>query len=135
MTRYSLRKRIFILKTYIRHRKSCGKTREAFKLKFPGRPVPSRRAILLIAKKFNETGCVTDREKNRRPHVLTEGKLDEIRAALERSPGKSLRQAAQETGISVASVRRATNFIKWETFPATTVKRVSAKLLFKERVR
>ncbi|PSN37517.1 hypothetical protein C0J52_14910 [Blattella germanica] len=41
MARYSMRKHIFIFKAYIRHRKLCGRTREAFKHTFPGWPIPS----------------------------------------------------------------------------------------------
>ena len=51
-------------------------------------------------------------KKTRTPSVFTEGKLDEIGVALERTPKKSLIRLAFQTGVSVASAHRGVHRLK-----------------------
>ncbi|PSN34968.1 hypothetical protein C0J52_24961 [Blattella germanica] len=110
--KFSLRERLYIYNTYVKSKKSCGKTRSKFRNKFPNRPVPTATAIKNLAKKFNETGSVINKKIKRTRHVLTEEKLDDIAERLEHSPKKSLKRLAQETGISESSARNATRLLK-----------------------
>ena len=54
------------------------------------------------------------RKQTRR--ILTEGKLDEISAALHASPRKSLRCLAQQTGVCKASAGVATKLLKLKSY-------------------
>ena len=92
--------------------KSCSETPRKFRIKFPGRPVPNPSTIRRLATRFSETGIVKNRNVNRRRHVLTEEKLDEIGERLERNPQKSLQRLSQETGVSVPSEQRAAKLLK-----------------------
>ena len=83
---FSLREHVYIHSTYMKSRKSCSETRRKFRIKFPGRPVPNPSTIRRQAKRFKETGCVKNRNVNRRRHVLTEETLNEIGERLEHNP-------------------------------------------------
>ena len=90
---FALRERAYIHNTYMKSRKSCSETRK-FRIKFPGGrvPNPSRPIIRGLAKRFKETGCVKNRNVNRRRHVLKEETLDDIGERLEHAPQKSLKR-------------------------------------------
>jgi transposase len=47
--------------------------------------------IYKLVAKFRATGSALDKKENKKRHILTEEKLDEIGARLEASPKKSLR--------------------------------------------
>ena len=108
---FSLRERVYIQNTYVKSTKSCCETRRKFRIKFPGRRVPHPSTIRRQAKRFKETGCVKNRNVNRRRHVLKEETLDDIGERLEDTPQKCLKRLSQETGISVSSVQRATKLL------------------------
>ena len=76
---------------------------------FPGE-VPPRFTIHEIVKKFESTGSVANKKRNRKRTVLTEETLDEISASLERTPTKSNPKLAQQVGISQSSAHRVTNY-------------------------
>ena len=74
--------------------------------------MPNPSTIRGQVKIFKETGSVKNRKENRRRHVFKEETLDEIGERLEHTPQKSLKRLAQETGVSVSSVQRATTLLK-----------------------
>ena len=61
---------------------------------FPGEVPPSRITIHEIVKKFETTGSVAIKKRNRKRTVLTEETLDEIGASLERTLTKSIPKLA-----------------------------------------
>ena len=73
--------------------------------------MPCVNTIRALAKRFRETGSVSNRKSNRQRRVLTEEKLDDIAERLEHTPQKSLKRLAQETGISESSARNATKLL------------------------
>jgi hypothetical protein len=60
------------------------------------------------------TGLLTDKKKHKR-QMLTEGKLDDIGARLQHTPGKSLKSLAQENGESKSGARRAIQLLRLDT--------------------
>ena len=86
---------------------------------FPGEVPPSRFTIHEIVKKFETTGSVANKKRNRKRTVLTEETLDEIDASLERIPTKSIPKLAQQVGISEFSAHRATKLLKLKPYKCT----------------
>ncbi len=128
---YSIPERKFILETYLKT-KSCNKVRELFIEKF-NKNGPLNHYICNLFSKFRETGSVLNKKHNRRPHVLTEEKLEQIKQSFERSPRKGLRHRGQNNGISKTSCGRAAKKSKFHPYrvsvvhelkPADYVKRV-----------
>ena len=68
---------------------------------FPGEVPTSRFTIHEIVKKFETTGSVANKKRNRKRTVLTEETLNEIGASLGRTPTKSIPKLEQQVGISV----------------------------------
>jgi hypothetical protein len=66
-------------------------------------PVPTISWVSKLIKKWRITGSVPDKTRYRKKTVLTDKKLEDIRARLEISHRKSLRQLSQETDVSVGS--------------------------------
>jgi len=85
---YSIPERKFILETYLKT-KSYKKVRELFIEKFD-KNGPLDQYICKLFSKFRETGSVLNKKHDRKPHVLTEEKLEQIKQSFERSPRKSL---------------------------------------------
>ncbi|PSN39197.1 hypothetical protein C0J52_17874 [Blattella germanica] len=104
--RYTLEQRRFVYDTYMR-KKSIKKCRRKVRRKFPGIPVPHKSMIEQLVKKNNKI--------NRRRTVLTEEKLYDIAYLLENSPNKSLSKLAQQAGVSVSSVYKATKLLNFST--------------------
>ena len=82
---------------------------------------PSRFTIHEIEKKFETTGSVANKKRNRKRIVLTGETLDEIDASLERTPTKSIPKLAQQVGISESSAHRATKLLKLKPYKFTSV--------------
>ena len=78
-----------------------------FRLRFPNSRCPNRDTVRDLINKFHETGSVQDAPKTGRPTILTDNKLDEISDIMLRSPTKSMRKLAQETGISARTAHKA----------------------------
>ncbi|PSN48277.1 hypothetical protein C0J52_03045 [Blattella germanica] len=102
--RYTLEQRRFVYDTYTR-KKSIKKCRHKFRRKFPGIPVMYKSTIQQLVKKVCETGRT----------VLTEEKLY-IAYLLENSPNKSLSKLAQQAGVSVSSVYKATKLFNFKLY-------------------
>ena len=82
---------------------------------------PSRFTIHEILKKFETTGSVANKKRNRKRTVLTKETLDEIGANLERTPTKSIPKLAEQVGISGSSAHRATKLLKRKPYKCTSV--------------
>jgi transposase len=100
MVRYTLKQCEFLYDTYVKYG-SARKCRRKFRRKFRNERVPSRQTIRNLVIKLRTTGLLIDKKQKHKRRVLTEEKLDEIRAKFERTPIKSLKRLAQETGLSV----------------------------------
>ena len=98
--RLTLQQRIFVCKCYFKW-ESPSRVRTEYIQTFPGEVPPSRFTIHEIVKKFETTGFVANKKRNRKRTVLTEETLDEIGASLERTPTKSIPKLVQQVEISV----------------------------------
>ena len=72
---YTLRQRIFMYDSYI-ITSSCREVVRLFQANYPGVRVLSKEAVRLLVK-FREPGSILDK-KNKKQHVLTDQKLEEI---------------------------------------------------------
>jgi ribosomal protein S25 len=87
------------------------RVRENFTVNFPGSQFQAQQAsIHKPINKDTSTRLLLDKKPARKCCVLTEEKLDKIRAKLEHTSQKSLRHLAQETGILKSSAAKA---MKW----------------------
>jgi hypothetical protein len=84
--------------------------RREFQQKFPGVDIPARSTIHNLVNKFKTTGSLLDKKIKRRHHELTEGRLNDNGARLERSPRKSLEKLVGQADVSVSSTRTATKY-------------------------
>jgi hypothetical protein len=66
-------------------------------------------------------GLLIDKKQNHKCRVLTEEKLDDIRARLEHTPRKSVKCLAQETVVSKSSARTATQLLKIRPYETTVI--------------
>jgi transposase len=92
MVRYTLEQRIFLYDAYVKY----GSARKC-RRKFRDERVPSRQIIHNLVNKLRTTGLLVDKEQKHKRRVLTEEKLDGMRARLQHTPRKSLKSLAQET--------------------------------------
>jgi hypothetical protein len=83
--RYTLEQRVYIYDTYVKSG-SARKVRRRFGRKFQDVTVPQRETVHRLMNKVRETESVLDRKTESKRRVLTEEKLDEIGARLERTP-------------------------------------------------
>jgi hypothetical protein len=79
---------------------------------FPGEPVSSKQNIHYLVSKLKTTVLLPNKKPDRKRTVLTEETLDDIGTRLETSPRKSLKRLAQEIGVLITSIRRATKLLK-----------------------
>jgi hypothetical protein len=108
---YSLTERKFILENYLKT-KSYKNVRELFIENF-NKNGPSDQYIWKLFSKFQVTGSVSNKKHIRKPHVLTEEKLEQIKQSFERSPKKSLRRRGQGNDVSKTSCGRAAKKLKF----------------------
>jgi hypothetical protein len=71
--------------------------------------------------KHRSTGVLIDKKQKHKHQVLTEEKLDDIGARLERTPGKLLKRLAQATGVSKPSARMETQLLKLRPYKTTEI--------------
>ena len=106
----------------MKSRKSCSETRRKFQTKFPGRPLPNPSTIRRQAKRFKETGCVKNRNVNRRRHVLKEETLDDIGERLEHSPPPQISKTFITGNWSICVVlQNATKLLKLKPYKIPVV--------------
>ena len=102
---YSLRERVFIVKTYWKT-DSLITTQREFRREFHVRDGPTKATILSIARKLETTGVLVSESGKHRPSLSAEC-VDNVRRRLVNSPKKSLRRLSQETGYSYGTCQRA----------------------------
>jgi hypothetical protein len=71
--------------------------------------------------KVRSTGSLPDKKPAEKCCVLSEGKLDKIRARLEKTLQKSLRHLEQEISISKSSAAKAAKLLKLWSYKVTVV--------------
>jgi hypothetical protein len=74
--------------------------------------VPIRKTIHNLVNKLRTTALSADKKQNYKRWALNEEKFDDIGVRLEHVPRKSLKSLAQETGVSKAGARTATQLLK-----------------------
>jgi hypothetical protein len=74
--------------------------------------VPSKSTIQRLVEFFLETGSIGEKRLSGRHPVLSNDSLEDIRAHLLQSPGKSLRKLSQQTEMTYGSIQRATERLK-----------------------
>ena len=71
------------------------------------RTPPTRKNILNLVRKFDETGSVEDEPRSGRPRsVSTDENKERVRGAFEESPATSLRRASLDLNLSKSSLQR-----------------------------
>ena len=99
--------------------KSIILTQRKFRKHFKVQKAPSRNVILNIVNKFLTRGNVCNNNKGRsgrKRSQRTPANVDRVRAALQRSPNKSMRRLGQEVGCSRATAQRIAR-VDAELFP------------------
>jgi transposase len=96
MVRSTLEQRVFLYDTYVKYG-SAAKCRRKLRRNFCDERVPSRQAIHNLVNKLRITGLLIDKKQKHKRRVLTEEKLDDVRARLEGTLKKSLKRLVQET--------------------------------------
>ena len=117
--RFTLEQRIFMYDTYVKT-DSCRDVCRQFVQKFPGVSPPHRDTVRHLVLKLRETASLNFKTPKQKRRILTEAKLDEIGAALERSPNKPLRRVSQEVGVSKSSAHTATKLLKLKPYSYNT---------------
>ena len=118
--RLTLQQRIFVCKCYFKW-EPPSRVRTEHIQTFPGEVPHSKFTIHEIVRKFETTGSVENKRRNRKLTILTEETLDKTGASLERTPTKSIPKLAQLVGISESSAHRATKLLKLKTYKCTSV--------------
>ena len=88
------------------------------------RPLPMRRIITHIKKKFEADGTIqnVNKKSSGRPRTSTcPGKEKQVQETLSQSPQKSLQQTAWETNISNDSVHRFMKRLHWKCYIPTLI--------------
>jgi hypothetical protein len=71
--------------------------------------------------KLRTEGLLIDKKQKHKRLVLTEEKLDDTGARLQRAPRKSLKCLARETGVSKSSTRTATQLLKLRPYKTIVI--------------
>jgi hypothetical protein len=71
--------------------------------------------------KLISTGLLIDKKQNHKRRLLTEEKLNNIRARHEHARRKPLKRLAQGTGVSKSSTRRAEQSLKFRPYKTTVM--------------
>jgi hypothetical protein len=108
MVQYALEQYVFLHDNYMKLG-PARKCQRKFIHKFP-----SRQIIHNLVNKL-------DKKQKLKHQVLTEEKLHDIGARLEHTPRKSLKRLAQETGVSMSSARRATQWLKLRHYKTAVI--------------
>jgi hypothetical protein len=120
MVKYTLEQQIFLYDSYVK-KKSYKSCKRRFRRRYPGVRIPASSTILRLVKKVPSTGPFLDKKYTRQNAVLTEETLDEIGAALERSPSKSLARLAQQAQVSKTTDWRETKNVHLWQYKITQV--------------
>jgi hypothetical protein len=93
--------------------------------------VPRKGTIYNIVPKLSLMGSVTD-QKNLEKHVLTEEKLDDIKAQLEANPKKSLHLLSPQCGLAECKAQTDSKFLKLLPYKTTVIYKPFASRLRSE---
>jgi transposase len=112
MEQCTLEQRVFLYDTYVKYG-SAGKCRRKFRRKFRDERVSSIQTIHNLLNKLRTMGLLIDKKAKHKRRALTE-EFHDIGARLEhtRTPTKSLKRLAQETGVSKSSATMAAQLLK-----------------------
>ena len=108
---YTVKEIVNIVKAYF-ELKSVTQTQRRFVIDFPGTNPPSRSTIRHLQRKFRETRCVTNANKNHSGwprFARTAINTENVRERLEESPRISTRRLSQETALSRTTIRPILN--------------------------
>lgn len=110
MAQWNVQHRVFVYDAYVKNSESVTKTQRLFRVHFNvGRHgnVPDRNTILRWVNNFRSTGSVTPRKPPGAIRtVRTPDNIDRVRAAILRSPRRSVRKHAAALRMTNSSVRR-----------------------------
>ncbi|KAJ4446825.1 hypothetical protein ANN_13523 [Periplaneta americana] len=87
--------------------------------KFHNIQLPNRGTVRNLVIRSRETGSLDSKIRRPKRRVLTDARLDDTGASLERSTNKSVRRVAQEVGVSKTSAHTATKLLKWKSYGVT----------------
>jgi hypothetical protein len=105
LTRMTLEERVQCVRLYSVYEKPSH-VAIAWRNQF-GTEAPTKKTIMAINKKFNETGSVADLSRSGRPKSSTSSKnATLVQNAIRSNPTKTLRAIAQDLGINKTSVHR-----------------------------
>lgn len=104
----SIEERVFLIEYVFRcNGEYTQDVKAKFLERFPNTVLPFRHTVRSLIDKFRETGSVEDAPKSGRNKILTADKLGDISDRMARSPTKSVRRLAIQSGISVGSAHSA----------------------------
>ena len=114
--------RVFLVKNVAQNKgKFTQNVKDSFVSVFGAERLPNRNSVAALMARFDETGSVKNRSKSGRPRVADDSVLNNISNCLERSPSKSLRHLAQETGISRSVTHRVVRELKFYPYKVKVV--------------
>ena len=103
----TLQQRIFIVEQWLKHDRNSTATAAAFPQKFPNDVLPSRQSMHALAKKFHETGSVTDKKRSGRPKKAnTDENKENVRTFYQNAPSTSAVRASLQLHILRTSLPR-----------------------------
>jgi len=103
----TLQQRIFIVKQWIKHDRNSRAVAAAFAKEYPNDAPPSRQSMHVLAKKFHETGSVTDKKRSGRPNNMnTDENKENVRTFYQNAPSTSAVRASLQLHIPRTSLRR-----------------------------
>lgn len=112
--------RIFIIQHYYATN-SYARVRSKFAEQFPNSKVPTKSAIFDLIKKFESCGMLSNLKHNRRRHVLTTEKLDQISGIFQRNCSTSTRKISAQLGTSQRTIIQATKLLNMHPYRVNVV--------------
>ena len=91
----TLQQRIFIVEQWLKHDRNPTATAAAFSQEFPNDVPPSRQSMHALAKKFHETGSITNKKRSGRPkNANTDENKENVRTFYQNTPSTSVVRAS-----------------------------------------
>jgi hypothetical protein len=120
MVWYALEQHVFLYDTCVKYG-SARKCLQKFWCKFCDERGPSRQTVHNLVNNLRLVGLITDKKQGHKHRVLTEEKLDDIGARLERAHRKSLKCLSWEAGVSKSSAKSSTQLLKLRPYKTTVM--------------
>ena len=103
----TLQQQIFIVEQWLKHDRNPTATAAAFSQEFPNDVPPLRQSMHALAKKFHETGSVTDKKRSGHPkNVNTNENKENVRTFYRNAPSTSAVCASLQLHIPCTSLHR-----------------------------